>query len=199
MLKSLSMSAELNHLLTQIRACTHCEAHLPMGARPVLAAKTSAKILIVGQAPGIRVHNSGIPWNDASGDRLRKWMNVDKATFYDDNQIAIVPMGFCYPGTGERGDLPPRKECAKLWHEDLLALLPNIELTLLFGIYAQKYFLGKKRKKNLTETVLNYDEYLPEYLPMVHPSPRNHGWHKKNPWFEAELVPILQTRVEKLI
>ncbi len=193
------MSAELNHLLTQIRACTHCEAHLPMGVRPVLVAKSSAKILIVGQAPGIRVHKSGIPWNDPSGDRLRKWMNVDKETFYDDSQIAIVPMGFCYPGTGERGDLPPRKECAKLWHKDLLALLPNIELTLLFGIYAQKYFLGKRRKKNLTETVLHYNEYLPEYLPMVHPSPRNHGWHKKNPWFEADLVPILQSRVEKLL
>lgn len=191
-------SNKLNQLLAEIRACKICEEHLPMGARPVLAAALSAKILIVGQAPGIRVHRSGIPWDDQSGDRLRRWMNIDKKTFYDETKIAIVPMGFCYPGTGTRGDLPPRKECAAHWHQKLLTQLPNIELTLLFGIYAQKYFLGKRRKKSLTETVLHYEEYLPEFLPMVHPSPRNYGWHKKNPWFEAELVPILQERVEKV-
>lgn len=193
------MSTELDNLLSEIRACRYCEDHLPNGANPVVEAATSSKILIVGQAPGIRVHHTGIPWNDPSGDRLRKWMNVDKDVFYDTSKIAIVPMGFCYPGTGVRGDLPPRKECAQLWHEKLLKLLPNIELTLLFGMYAQKYFLGKKRKKNLTETVLKYEEYLPQYLPMVHPSPRNHGWHKKNPWFEAELVPVLQERVGELL
>ena len=190
---------ELEKLLADIRQCKHCEEHLPMGARPVLTASTSAKILIVGQAPGIRVHNTGIPWNDPSGNRLRTWMNVDKETFYDTSKIAIVPMGFCYPGTGKNGDLPPRKECAQLWHQQLLDKLPNIELTLLFGIYAQKYFLGKRRKKNLTLTSLNYQEYLPEFLPMVHPSPRNHGWHKKNPWFEAELVPVLREKVVELL
>lgn len=193
------MQTELEQLLVEIRKCTFCEEHLPNGANPVLMADSSAKILIVGQAPGIRVHNTGIPWNDPSGNRLRQWMNVDKETFYDTARIAIVPMAFCYPGTGVRGDLPPRKECAQLWHEKLLALLPNIKLTLLFGMYAQKYFLGKRRKKNLTETILNHQEYLPEYLPMVHPSPRNHGWHKKNPWFEAELVPILQRKVHELL
>lgn len=193
------MQTELEVLLKEIKKCTYCEDHLPNGANPVLTANTSSKILIVGQAPGIRVHNTGIPWNDPSGNRLRKWMNVDKETFYDTSKIAIVPMAFCYPGTGERGDLPPRKECSQLWHQKLLALLPNIELTLLFGMYAQKYFLGKRRKKNLTETILNYQEYLPEYLPMVHPSPRNYGWHKKNPWFEADLVPILQEKVHELL
>lgn len=193
------LQTELDILLKEIKKCTYCEQHLSHGANPVLTASTTSKILIVGQAPGIRVHNSGIPWNDPSGNRLRKWMNVDTETFYDTSKIAIVPMGFCYPGTGKNGDLPPRKECSQLWHQKLLALLPNIELTLLFGIYAQKYFLGKRRKKNLTETILNYKEYLPEYLPMVHPSPRNYGWHKKNPWFEAELVPILQDKVHQLL
>jgi uracil-DNA glycosylase len=192
-------SIELEQLLAKIRQCKHCEAYLPMGARPVLRAKTSARILVVGQAPGIRVHNTGIPWNDQSGNRLREWMNVDNETFYDDSKIAIIPMGFCYPGTGERGDLPPPKECASLWHQKLLEKLPNIELTLLFGIYAQKYFLGSRREKNLTQTVMNYEAYLPKYLPMVHPSPRNHNWHKKNPWFEAELVPVLREKVKKLV
>jgi uracil-DNA glycosylase len=193
------MQSELEQLLAEIRQCKHCEEHLPMGARPVLTASTSAKILIVGQAPGIRVHNTGIPWNDPSGNRLRDWMNVDKETFYDTSKIAIVPMGFCYPGTGKNGDLPPRKECAQLWHQQLLEKLPNIQLTLLFGTYAQKYFLGKRRQKNLTQTVMNYEEYLPEFLPMVHPSPRNYGWHKKNPWFEIDLVPILREKVIEVL
>lgn len=195
----MSIQEELKHLLAEIKMCKFCEDHLPMGARPVLAAQSTAKILIVGQAPGIRVHTTGIPWNDPSGKRLRKWMDIDSKVFYDDSKIAIVPMGFCYPGTGKRGDLPPRKECATLWHEKVLKLLPNVELTLLIGMYAQKYFLGKNRKKTLTETVLNYDNYLPKYLPIVHPSPRNYGWHKKNSWFEAEVVPILKQRVGDLL
>ena len=186
----------MKKLLTNIENCTLCAKYLALGPRPVVRAHKNARVAIIGQAPGTKVHASGIPWDDASGKQLRTWMNITSETFYDVTKFAIVPMGFCYPGTGERGDLPPRKECAAHWHQKLLAQLPNIKLTLLFGIYAQKYFLGKRRKKSLTETVLNYEEYLPEYLPMVHPSPRNYGWHKKNPWFEAELVPILQEKVE---
>ncbi len=193
------MEAELQELLKEIRQCKVCAPHLKNGVRPVLSGQTTAKILIIGQAPGTKVHNSGIPWNDASGERLRGWMGVDKSVFYDTSKIAIVPMGFCYPGKGKSGDLPPRKECAPLWHHQVLALLPNIELTLLIGQYAQKHYLKSERKRNLTETVASFKEYTPNYLPLVHPSPRNRYWLSKNPWFKGEVIPYLQDKVKELI
>ena len=189
----------LNELLTRIRACRLCEPNLPLGARPVLRAKSSARILIVGQAPGTRVHATGIPWNDPSGNRLRNWLDMDWETFYDDSRIAIIPMGFCYPGRGKSGDLPPRKECAAHWRAQLHEQLPNIQLTLLIGQYAQDYYLGKRQKNSLTDTVRAYQEYLPDYFPLVHPSPRNTGWLQKNEWFEEELVPELMERVYRIL
>lgn len=188
----------MQQLLDEIKACKICEEHLPMGANPVIAASKTAKLLIIGQAPGRRVHVSNIPWNDPSGDRLRDWLGIDKETFYDRSKIAIVPMGFCYPGTGKSGDLPPRKECAIHWHQKLLKAMPNIELTLLIGNYAQKYYLKKTYKKNLTTTVMAYEEYLPKYLPLPHPSPRNQYWMKKNDWFPYEVLPILKSTIKKL-
>lgn len=192
------MKTDIDELLGTIRACSHCEAHLPLGPRPVLRAHASARILIIGQAPGTKVHATGIPWNDPSGDRLRSWMDVDSDTFYDERRFAIIPMGFCYPGKGKSGDLPPRPECAPLWHERLLASLPQIELTLLIGQYAQRYYLGNSSKKNLTETVRAFDEYLPRYLPLPHPSPRNQMWLRKNPWFEREVVSVLRDRLRRV-
>ena len=157
-----------------------------------MQASSSSKLVIIGQAPGIRVHESGIPWNDPSGERLREWLNMDKDSFYDTSKVAIVPMGFCYPGTGKSGDLPPRPECAPLWMNKVLSGIKGKPITLLIGQYAQKYFLKERRKKTLTETVQNWREYLPEYLVLPHPSPRNNIWLKKNPWFERDLVPELQ-------
>ncbi|WP_299465578.1 uracil-DNA glycosylase family protein [uncultured Microscilla sp.] len=190
---------ELDHLLAEIRTCKVCEENLPLGAHPVVSAQTSAKIMIIGQAPGTKVHASGVPWDDASGQRLREWMGVDKEIFYDTSKIAIMPMGFCYPGRGKGGDLPPRVECAPLWHKRLLEQLPDLVLILLIGQYAQKHYLGKQRKKNLTETVRAYHEYQPDYFPLVHPSPRNLMWQRKNLWFEDEVVPALQAVVKKLL
>ena len=183
------MEESLIALLEAIRACRTCTEHLPLGANPVLRASASARILIVGQAPGTKVHASGIPWNDASGERLRSWMQIDKATFYNENLIAIAPMGFCYPGKGKFGDLPPRPECAAQWRTRLHAQLPNIKLTLLIGQYAMQYYLGTRMKRTLGETVAAVEEYLPEYFPLVHPSPRNGIWLGKNPWFETSLIP----------
>lgn len=188
----------MNQLLEEIRACTYC-LDLPLGPRPVLNFSTNSKILIVGQAPGTAVHKTGIPWNDPSGDRLREWMQVDRETFYDVNNFSIVPMGYCYPGRGKSGDLPPRKECAELWLQKILAAIPQIELTLLIGQYAQDYFLGTKRKKTLTETVRTWREYLPKYLPLPHPSPRNNIWLKKNEWFEKDVVPYLADTIHRLL
>lgn len=185
----------LKLLLDEVRACRLCEAHLPMGPRPVLRASPSARILIVGQAPGRRVHEIGIPWNDPSGDRLRTWLGMSRDVFYDERHLAIVPTGFCYPGSGPRGDAPPRPECAPLWHPRLLAQMPQIRLTLLIGQYAQAFYLGAQRKKNLRLTVLAYQEYLPHFFPLPHPSPRNQLWLKQNPWFEDEVVPMLKTCV----
>lgn len=182
-------------LLEEIRACRLCAAQLPLGPRPVLRASASARLLVVGQAPGTRVHASGIPWDDASGKRLREWLGMDPATFYDETRVAIVPMGFCYPGTGASGDLPPRPECRRTWHPRLLPLLPHIEFTLLIGQYAQAHFLGARRKASLTETVRAWREYWPEWLPLPHPSPRNVGWFKANPWFADEVLPALRERV----
>lgn len=193
------MTRKLDALLRDIRACRICEAHLPLGPKPVLRASATARILIVGQAPGTKVHATGIPWNDASGERLRAWMGIDRDTFYDESRIAIVPMGFCYPGRGKGGDNPPRPECARTWHPRLVPLLKNVRLTLLIGQYAHKYFLRERRKGSLTQTVRAFAEYLPEYLPTVHPSPRNQGWLKRNPWFEKKLVPTLRERVHELL
>jgi len=179
----------MKQLLSEIRSCTLCEEYLPLGANPVLRASESSSVLIIGQAPGIRVHESGIPWNDPSGDRLREWMGVDKDSFYNEEIFAIIPMGFCYPGTGKSGDLPPRKECAATWHQKLNDALPNIKLKILIGQYAQQYYLGKKNKANLTETVRHFEEYLPEFAVLPHPSPRNNIWLKKNPWFENLILP----------
>ncbi|HAS6189996.1 TPA: uracil-DNA glycosylase family protein [Vibrio vulnificus] len=188
----------LEPLLTQIRACQVCASALPLGANPVVQAHSEAKILIIGQAPGTKVHHTSIPWNDASGNRLRVWLDIEKPTFYDPKQIAIMPMGFCYPGRGQSGDLPPRKECAPLWHEALLKHLPNIELTLLIGQYAQNRYLSNK-PKTLTETVQNWQAWLPDYLPLPHPSPRNTLWLRKNPWFEEQTVPYLRQQVHQLL
>ena len=190
---------QLEDLLLQIRACRICEEHLALGPRPVLRASATAKLLIVGQAPGTKVHASGKPWDDQSGKRLRHWLGLEPEVFYDESSVAIVPMGFCYPGKGKSGDLPPRPECAQHWHQALLALLPNIELTLLVGKYAQDYFLGDRAAANLTQTVANWRDYLPEYMAMPHPSPRNQFWVKHNPWFEQEAVPVLREQVKQLL
>lgn len=188
----------LGGLLTAVRHCRACAPHLPLGPRPVLQAGGAARILIVGQAPGARVHASGIPWDDPSGERLCTWMGIDAARFYDASQIAIIPMGYCYPGRGNGGDLPPRRECATLWLDHLLAKLPQIELTLLIGLHAQRHFLGSRRKLSLTETVKAWREFAPKYLPLPHPSARNTPWFQRNPWFEHELLPVLRERIESL-
>ncbi|QXC31753.1 uracil-DNA glycosylase family protein [Aeromonas sp. FDAARGOS 1409] len=189
----------LDILFEQIRACRLCEAYLPLGPRPVIRGNERARLLIIGQAPGTRVHASGIPWDDPSGDRLRQWLGVDKSVFYDESRIAIMPMGLCYPGRGKSGDLPPRPECAPTWHDKVLMLLPNIELTLLIGQYAQAYYLREVAKGSLTETVRHWADYGPAWLPLPHPSPRNTLWLKKNPWFEQAVIPHLQQRVAPLL
>ena len=156
--------------------------------------------MIIGQAPGTRVQETGIPWNDPSGDRLRQWLEMDKDIFYDEEKIAIVPMGFCYPGRDKNGsDLPPRPECAPTWHPPITEALKNIQLTLLIGGYAQKYYLGKARKKTMTDTVESWRDYAPEFITLPHPSWRNTGWLKKNPWFETDLLPALRARVGELL
>lgn len=189
----------LEALLAEVRACRACEQSLPLGPRPVLRAGAAARVLIVGQAPGARVHASGIPWDDASGNRLRTWLGADSSSFYDDSQFAIIPMGFCYPGRGSGGDMPPRSECAQLWLGSLLEKLPDIRLTLLIGQYAQHYFLGSSRKRSLTETVGAWQEYAPTFIPLPHPSPRNQPWFQRNPWFESDVLPMLRARVESLL
>lgn len=186
------LQRSLARLLKRVRACRACEAHLPLGPRPVLRVSSEAQILVVGQAPGTRVHETGIPWNDPSGDRLRQWLAVDRETFYDERQFAIIPMGYCYPGRGPSGDLPPRSECAELWLDDLLDHLPQRKLTLLIGQYAQSHYLGRRRKETLTATVRAWREYLPEFVPLPHPSGRNNLWLRRNPWFEQEVVPALR-------
>jgi uracil-DNA glycosylase len=190
----------LDRLLVQVRACRVCEAHLPLGPQPVLRASPTSRLLIVGQAPGTKVHATGIPWNDRSGDRLRDWLDVDRETFYDESRIAIVPMGFCYPGTDAKGgDRPPRPECAPLWHPQIRPLLPRIGLTLLVGQYAQRFYLGPRRKASMTDTVAAWRDYLPDFLPLPHPSWRNTAWLRRNPWFETELLPVLRERVHALL
>ena len=195
---------KLDLLLTEIRACRHCAHNLPHKPRPVLAAHADSKILIIGQAPGRRVHQSGVPWSDASGQRLRSWLGVDEKSFYNPRHFAIVPIGFCYPGShaggsGKSGDLPPRPECGPLWHEKLLSLLSRVELKLLVGQYAQTHYLENKRKTSLTETVATWKEYVPEFIPLPHPSPRNNIWMRNNPWFEDDVIPYLQAKVRELL
>lgn len=187
------------HLKEKISACTLCKEHLPLGPAPVVSFRPESKILIIGQAPGTKVHYSGIPWNDASGKRLRQWMDLSTTEFYDASKIAIVPMAFCYPGRGKSGDLPPRKECAPQWHDQIFQFLPQLELTLLVGQYAQRYYLKENRLQNLTKTTRNFEIYLPKYFPLVHPSPRNQLWLKRNPWFEQNLVPVLQKKVKLIL
>jgi uracil-DNA glycosylase len=183
-------------LLAEIRACEICTAHLPAGPRPVLQAHRDATILIAGQAPGRRVHASGVPFQDPSGDRLREWMGVSEDVFYDPRRIAILPMGFCYPGTGSSGDNPPRPECVPAWRERVLDALEAVQLTLVLGRYAQAYHLRWSR--SVTEAVGSWRDHWPEMLPLPHPSPRNQAWFKKNAWFETEVLPLLRQRVKKL-
>lgn len=191
---------DLASLLAEIRACRLCADELPHAPRPVLRAAASARLLVVGQAPGTRVHETGVPFNDPSGDRLRNWMNVNRATFYDETRIAIVPMGFCFPGQDGRGaDRPPIRRCARTWRPRLMAALPNIRLMLLVGSYAQQYHLGARVRSNLTETVRHWRDYLPDTIPLPHPSWRNNAWLKRNPWFEAELLPDLRERVATVL
>jgi uracil-DNA glycosylase len=184
----------LHDLLAEVRACRHCAGDLPLGPNPVLRAGASARLLIVGQAPGTRVHASGIPWDDPSGERLRDWLHLAPAQFYDETQVAIVPMGFCYPGKGKSGDLPPLPACAPRWHEPLLAQLPALQLVLLVGAYAQAYYLGDGRE-SLTGRVRRWQDFGPRYFPLPHPSPRNTLWLRRNPWFERDVVPALRARV----
>jgi uracil-DNA glycosylase family 4 len=189
----------MHDLLHDIRNCTECLADLPMGANPIVQASSQSKIAIIGQAPGIAVHQSGIPWDDKSGDNLRNWLGVDKNQFYDENIFALIPMGFCYPGSGKSGDLPPMKICAPLWHKRLFQAMTEVKLTLLLGKYAQGFYLGKQAKSSLTKTVQSFEEYRPEYLPLPHPSPRNNIWQSKNPWFKAEVLPFLKSRISEII
>ena len=190
----------LDDLVTEIEACRLCARHLPLGSRPVLRISSTARLLIIGQAPGTRVHESGVPWDDASGERLRGWLEMPPQVFYDRARVAIIPMGFCYPGRNEKGgDNPPRPECAPEWHSRVLAFVPEVKLTLLVGAYAQKYYLGQAAQKTMTATVLAWRDHLPRFLPTPHPSWRTTGWQRKNPWFEAEVLPELRRMVRKLV
>ncbi|WP_404361964.1 uracil-DNA glycosylase family protein [Marinobacter sp.] len=185
-------------LLARVRRCTICQQHLPEGPRPVVQASVSARILVVGQAPGRKVHQTGLPFNDPSGDRLRQWMGIDREVFYDEQRLAILPMGFCYPGTGSSGDLPPRPECAPAWRDLLMERLTEVRLTLAIGAWAQAWHLGTPRG-SVTESVRRWREYWPAIVPLPHPSPRNNRWLAQNPWFEEEVLPALQERVAQLL
>lgn len=187
-----------DQLLSRVRACTQCARHLPLGPRPVIQMAEPARILVVGQAPGRRAHETGLPFNDPSGERLRQWMGIDRDTFYDERQLAILPMGFCYPGTGPSGDLPPRPECAPAWRGALLQRLSSVALTLVIGQYAHSWHLANPAR-TVTANVQNWQAYWPAQLPMPHPSPRNNLWLRRNPWFESEVVPALQQRVAALL
>ncbi len=188
----------MKRLLTEIRDCTVCAPSLPAGPRPVVRGKKGAPIVVIGQAPGRRVHASGIPWDDPSGDRLRRWLGVDRETFYDEGKFAILPMGFCYPGTGKSGDLPPRPECAPLWHERFLQGLGGDPTILVIGMYAQARYLPE-REKTLTATVKRWREFAPRRWVMPHPSPRNVRWFRQNPWFDEEVLPSLQEHITEQI
>lgn len=185
-------------LLAEVRACAICSEHLPLGPRPVIQVHPSARILIAGHAPGRKVHETGVPFDDASGNRLRVWLGVSREVFYDAKQVAILPMGFCFPGTGKSGDLPPRPECAPAWRAALLSHLKNLQLTLVIGQYAQAYHLTNEGA-SLTEAVQAWRKNWPHTVPLPHPSPRNNLWLKRNPWFEEELIPVLKTRVSEVL
>lgn len=189
----------LSILLQEIAGCRRCSAVLPHEPRPVVVADRRARILIAGQAPGRKVHETGVPWNDASGDRLRSWLGVDRDQFYDPSCFAIVPMGFCYPGTGRSGDLPPRPECRATWHPRLMPLLDNVQLTLVIGRYARDYHLPAHAGEPLADTVAAWRDLAPAVVPLPHPSPRNQRWVRARPWFEAELLPHLRARVNALL
>ena len=192
--------SKLAAVLQEARACTLCAAHLPLGPSPVVRGKASAKILIVSQAPGTKAHVSGLSFNDRSGDQLRSWMGIDRDTFYDEALLAVVSMGFCYPGRDAKGgDLPPRPECAVTWHPRIRPLLKKVELVLLVGSYAQAHYLKDTRRKAMTETIQAWRDYGPLTMPLPHPSWRNTGWIKKNPWFTEDLLPVLRRRVAKLV
>ena len=193
------MTATLDSILADIRRCKACEAHLPHPPRPVLQAGRSALLVIIGQAPGSKAHESGVPWRDQSGDRLRDWTGLNEATFYDPSRVALIPMGFCYPGAANGADLPPRSECAPLWHTRLLHLLPEVRLTLLVGIHAQDYYLRDRTKATMTETVRNFESSGPGRFPLPHPSWRSTGWMRRNPWFEAEVLPTLRLNVRSAL
>ena len=193
------MPVSLSRVSSEARACTLCEAKLPFKPRPVFLVGRRARLLIVGQAPGRRVHETGIPWNDPSGDVLREWLGLDRARFYDTSRIAIVPTGLCYPGTVDGADLPPCRECAPQWQPRFRAALPEIRLTLLVGSYAQAYYLKKRRKRGVAETVRAFRDYLPEFFVLPHPSWRNKAWLKNNPWFAGEVIPALRRRVRSCI
>jgi len=192
------MSSRFDALLKEVRACTFCADHLPLGPRPVVRMQRSSKLLIIGQAPGTRVHHSGLPWNDRSGDVLRGWLQMDRDAFYDESRIAIMPMGFCYPGVNPKGgDNPPRPECAPRWHERLLKQLPEIGLTLLVGSYAQDHYLAVRAEKTMTDTVQNFRAYVKDgWFPLPHPSWRNLAWQKRNPWFAEDVLPALRKAVK---
>ncbi|TRO67432.1 uracil-DNA glycosylase family protein [Christiangramia sabulilitoris] len=187
----------MKDLLCEIRDCRVCAEHLPLGPRPIIEASEKSKIILISQAPGRVVHESGIAWKDQSGKKLREWLGVDDDTFYDTSNFAILPMGFCYPGKAKTGDLPPRKECAPLWHDQVWNQLSNTKLKILIGSYAANYYLGKK--ENLTQKVQNFEEFLPEYWTLPHPSPVNRFWRMNNPWFEDEVVPRLQNKIAEIL
>jgi uracil-DNA glycosylase len=191
--------SKIDSLLFDIRACTLCQAHLPLGARPILQVAGSAKVLIAGQAPGRKVHESGIPFDDQSGDRLRRWLGLSSEQFYDTKNVAILPIGFCYPGSGVSGDAAPRKECAREWREKVLEHLNMVSMVLIIGKYAMDYHLADRQKGSLTETVKAWREYWPAAVPLPHPSPRNNIWLRKNPWFEEEVIPSIQERIQLLL
>ncbi len=193
------MSEDLSALAEEARACTLCAPYLPLGPRPVFQLGATARILVASQAPGVRAHNTGTPFNDPSGNRLRTWMGVSREVFYDAAHIAILPMGFCYPGTGAAGDFPPRPECASTWRSRLLTQLPDLQLILAIGQYAQVWHLGTRRKSTLTATVAAWEEYWPHMLVLPHPSPRNNRWLQRNPWFEENIVPMVQQRIAGIL
>lgn len=198
--RDLARDESFAQLLARVRACRLCAAHLPLGPKPVFRLAESARLLIVGQAPGTKVHATGIPWNDPSGDRLREWLGLDRDAFYDAARVAILPAGLCYPGRlPQGGDRPPRPECAPTWHPPLRARLAHVRLTLLVGSYAQAYYLRERRGKTLTETVMNFRAYLPEFLPLPHPSWRTLAWAQRNPWFAREVLPELSTQVSEVL
>ncbi len=191
------MMNKMNQLLKEIRSCTICQDHLPLGPNPIVTCHPKSKVIIIGQAPGHIVHESSKPWSDKSGKRLREWLGVSEESFYNTENFAIVPMGFCYPGKGKTGDLPPRKECAPQWHNKLLTEVKGDPLFLLIGKYAQDYYLPEVKKLNLTTKVMQFPEYLPQFFVLPHPSPLNNRWMAKNPWFEKENIPVLRAEIRK--